>query len=247
MDGDQLQGRVFRVFEALDELVTTVEEARGVPMTSSCIVPRGDVLELLDDIRDAIPAEFDDAQDVLDHRDELIDTARQEAQRHREDAHAEAEQAAAAARDEAARLVAEARAQAESLLGGAQAEADRLEATGRREYEELTGRAEAEAERMTAAGRASYERAVADGRAEQARLVEKAQVVQAARAEATRILDEASTEVHRLRSECDAYVESNLAEFEELLNRTLRALGRGRAQHAAPMPAGTSGYHGRSA
>ncbi len=69
-------------------------------------------------------------------------------------------------------------------------------------------------------------------------------MVQAARAEATRILDEASSEVHRLRSECDAYVESTLAEFEELLNRTLRALVRGRAQHAGPVPAGASGYHG---
>ena len=49
-------------------------------MTSSCVVPRGDVLELLDDIREAIPAELDDAQDVLDHRDELVDTARQKAE-----------------------------------------------------------------------------------------------------------------------------------------------------------------------
>ncbi|HET9254661.1 MAG TPA: DivIVA domain-containing protein, partial [Pseudonocardiaceae bacterium] len=71
MDGDRPNGQVYRVFEALDELVTTLEEARSVPMTSSCIVPRGDVLELLDDIRDAIPAELDEAQDVLDHRDEL--------------------------------------------------------------------------------------------------------------------------------------------------------------------------------
>ncbi|MGH3432362.1 MAG: DivIVA domain-containing protein, partial [Thermocrispum sp.] len=29
---------MYRVFEALDELVTIVEEARGVPMTSSCVV-----------------------------------------------------------------------------------------------------------------------------------------------------------------------------------------------------------------
>ncbi len=80
---------MYRVFEALDELVTTVEEARGVPMTSSCVVPRGDVLELLDDVRDAIPAELDDAQDVLDHRDELVDTAQREARREREEAHTE--------------------------------------------------------------------------------------------------------------------------------------------------------------
>ena len=42
---------MYRVFEALDELVTILEEARGVPMTSGCVVPRGDVLELLDEVR----------------------------------------------------------------------------------------------------------------------------------------------------------------------------------------------------
>ena len=30
---------MYRVFEALDELVTSVEEARGLPMTASCVVP----------------------------------------------------------------------------------------------------------------------------------------------------------------------------------------------------------------
>ena len=66
---------MYRVFEALDELVTIVEEARGLPMTASCVVPRGDVLELLDDVRDALPGEVDDAQDVLDHRDQMIGDA----------------------------------------------------------------------------------------------------------------------------------------------------------------------------
>ena len=37
---------MYRVFEALDELSAIVEEARGVPMTAGCVVPRGDVLEL---------------------------------------------------------------------------------------------------------------------------------------------------------------------------------------------------------
>ena len=52
---------MYRVFEALDELGAIVEEARGVPMTAGCVVPRGDVLELLDDIKDAIPGDLDDA------------------------------------------------------------------------------------------------------------------------------------------------------------------------------------------
>jgi len=68
---------VYRVFEALDELGAIVEEARGVPMTAGCVVPRGDVLELIDDIKDAIPGELDDAQDVLDARDSLLREAKE--------------------------------------------------------------------------------------------------------------------------------------------------------------------------
>src|SRR3712207_9074283 len=94
---------VYRVFESLDALVTVVEEARGVPMTSGCVVPRGDVLELLDDIRDALPSEVDHAQDVIDHRDELL----------------------AKARAEADELLAEVRAEAQRLMGNARAEAER--------------------------------------------------------------------------------------------------------------------------
>lgn len=67
---------MYRVFEALDELSAIVEEARGVPMTAGCVVPRGDVLELIDDIKDAIPGELDDAQDVLDARDSMLQDAK---------------------------------------------------------------------------------------------------------------------------------------------------------------------------
>ena len=63
---------MYRVFEALDELVNTVEQAYGVPMTSNCMVPRNEVLALLDDIRNAFPVEIDDAQDVLDKQDEIL-------------------------------------------------------------------------------------------------------------------------------------------------------------------------------
>src|SRR4030081_2638330 len=70
---------VYRVFEALDELGAIVEEARGVPMTAGCVVPRGDVLELVDDIKDAIPGELADAQDVLDARDSMLGDAKSHA------------------------------------------------------------------------------------------------------------------------------------------------------------------------
>lgn len=115
---------VYRVFEALDELGAIVEEARGVPMTAGCVVPRGDVLELIDDIKDAIPGELDDAQDVLDARDSLL----REAKEHHEtvigNSNAEAEQTLSHARNEADRLLADAKAQADRMVAEARNHAE---------------------------------------------------------------------------------------------------------------------------
>lgn len=217
---------MYRVFEALDELVTLCEEARGVPMTTSCVVPRGDVLELLDDVREAIPGELDDAQDVLDHRDKLV-----------ADATEEAETARTEARTEADRLLTEAREQAQQMIAEAEHEAERTVSRGRREYAELTERAEAEADRLAEAGRQSYERAVDDGRSEQARLVSAHEVTATARAEAARLLDRATADAHRERTECDQYVDSTLGEFTETLESVLDTVGRHRHQLRLSTPA----------
>src|SRR5215208_4081362 len=101
--------RVYRVFESLDALVTVVEEARGLPMTANCVVPRGDILELLDDVREALPGELDDEQ---------------EAEHTRTTANADAEQLVSEARGEAQRLVAEARAEAGATVAQARHEAE---------------------------------------------------------------------------------------------------------------------------
>jgi cell division septum initiation protein DivIVA len=210
---------VYRVFEALDELVTICEEARGLPMTSSCVVPRGDVLELLDDVREAIPGELDDAQDVLDHRDQLVAEATEGAEKSRSEAQTEAD-----------RILAEAREQAQQMIAEAEHEAERVVSRGRREYADLTDRAAAEADRMAEAGRQSYDRAVADGHTEQQRLVSEHQVTLAARDEAGRILDRAADDAHRARTDCDHYVDSALAEFSETLESVLDTVGRHRHQ-----------------
>src|SRR2546422_10942412 len=102
--------QMYRVFEALDELVAIVEEARGIPPTRNCIVPRGDVLELLDDVREAIPGELDDAQDVLDHRDKIVTDARESAEATVTGANDQAERTVGGAREQADRLLADAQA-----------------------------------------------------------------------------------------------------------------------------------------
>ncbi|GAA4887083.1 DivIVA domain-containing protein [Saccharopolyspora cebuensis] len=228
---------MYRVFEALDELVTIVEEARSVPMTSGCVVPRGDVLELLDDVRDALPQELDDAQDVLDHRDDVVSKAEAHAEQAMTGSRSEAERTVSSARAEAEQILAQAREQADELIAEARATAEQTVTTGRREYEDYIGRAQSESDRMVQAGRAAYEQSVHEGRSEQARLVADTEVVHAANTEAKRIVDQANDDGERLRSECDAYVDSRLAEFEDLLGRTLRTVGKGRQQLRSPVGA----------
>lgn len=220
---------MYRVFEALDQLVTIVEEARGLPMTASCVVPRGDVLDLLDDIRDAVPGEMDDAQDVLDHRDQTLAAAQAEAERLVGDAQNEAAAVMATAQAQADRTVRDATAQAEAILARAQADADRAVQAGQDQHDSLVDRGRGEADRLVAAGRASYEKSVADGEAEQARLVGTTEVTRAAHAESAKVLDAAQDEADRLRDECDRYVDERLAELEDLLTKTLRTVGRGRS------------------
>src|SRR3954469_20066318 len=147
---------VYRVFESLDALVTVVEEARGLPMTSNCVVPRGDVLELLDDVREELPGELDDAQDVLDRRDEIVGDAEQEAEQARSTALAGAEQMVGGARAEAegagsagaragaGRTVSAARAGAEQPVADPGQEAEGALAEGRRQYTDLVERGRAE-------------------------------------------------------------------------------------------------------
>ena len=221
---------MYRVFDSLDALVTVVEEARSLPMTSNCVVPRGEVLELLDDVREALPGELDDAQDVLDRRDELVDDATQEAEQTRSSAQADSERLLTDAREEAERTLAEAQEEAEQMLARARHESERAISEGRRQYTELTDRAKADADRTVQAGRAAHERYVADGQAEQDRLVAQTEVVRAAHAEAARVIDTAEEESDRLRRECDGYVDTKLAEFEDTLSKALRTVTRGRNQ-----------------
>lgn len=230
---------MYRVFEALDQLVTIVEESRGVPMTASCVVPRGDVLDLLDDVRDALPSEMDDAQDVLDHRDQMISEATDTAAKSVGDAEAQAQQLVGAARNEAAatvsgakaqadRMIAESTARAEEIMERAHADADRAVRAGQQQHESLIERGEHEQHRLVAAGQANFDRSVADGRAEQARLVSQSEVVQAAHHQSADILDSAHRDADRMRADCDSYVDGKLAGLEDQLTKTLRTIGKGR-------------------
>ena len=62
--------------EKLASAITLVEEARGVPLSASCVVHRGEMLELLDEARAALPVDFESAQKVIASRDAIIEEGR---------------------------------------------------------------------------------------------------------------------------------------------------------------------------
>lgn len=115
------------VEQALDQLTDLVEGARAMPMSATCVVHRGDVLSLLDDVRAELPDELAQARQVLADRAAVAAEGR-----------AEAERVVARAHVEADRLL-----EATAVWQRAQAEADRLleqahheAATMRRETED---------------------------------------------------------------------------------------------------------------
>ncbi|MDQ1625483.1 MAG: hypothetical protein QOJ49_981 [Actinomycetota bacterium] len=77
------------VHDKLDELTATVENARSMPMSASCVVNRGEVLGLLEELRELLPEEFRHASMLLSDREAVVDEGRREAARIVEEAHAE--------------------------------------------------------------------------------------------------------------------------------------------------------------
>ena len=69
------------VHDKLDELIAIVENARSMPMSASCMVNRGEVLGLLEEVRALLPEELRHAQLLLADRETVVDEGRREAER----------------------------------------------------------------------------------------------------------------------------------------------------------------------
>jgi hypothetical protein len=65
--------------ESLEQLETLVTEARSVPLSSSAVIPREDVLNLIRDIRATLPAEHQQAVEIVDERERLLTDAHEKA------------------------------------------------------------------------------------------------------------------------------------------------------------------------
>jgi len=101
--------------EKINTAIAIVEEARGVPLSASCVVHRGEMLEILEGAREVLPADLSGAEEIIAKRDQIIEEGRTSAESMiataREDVARMVEQTSIvqAARDEAQRILDEAR------------------------------------------------------------------------------------------------------------------------------------------
>ena len=67
--------------DRIDEIIALVENARNVPMSRNCMVDRGEMIGLLEQLRAEIPSELRRAAALLEERDKILDAGQREADR----------------------------------------------------------------------------------------------------------------------------------------------------------------------
>ena len=214
---------VYRLYETVDELTTVIENARSVPMSGSCMVPRDHLLDLLDDLRESLPEDVQAAGAIVEQRTEILQQAQ-----------AEAERLTGRTRGESDQLLVSARRQRDELLGTARRQRDELIAEAQLQADELLAEAEVEADRLVAEGRAQREALIAEAVAEHERLITETEVYRGAVSRSDELGAQTAADVARMRAEVDEYVDSRLADFGTTLDRMLRSVEKARTTLREP-------------
>ncbi|WP_103544277.1 DivIVA domain-containing protein [Streptomyces sp. SM1] len=199
------------VQKKLDEIVAAVSGARSMPMSASCVVNRADLLALLDEVRAALPDSLAQAQELIGGREQMVEQARQEAERIIEGAHAQRgslisdTEVARRSRSEADRILAEARKEAEEVRAEADDYVDSKLANFEVVLTKTIGSVGRGREKLLGTGPGLDEQGYEDEDA-----------------------PERSHDPETLRRSADEYVDVKLGAFEAVLAKTLDAVGRGR-------------------
>ncbi|MEV6108814.1 ATP synthase F0 subunit B [Streptomyces sp. NPDC051940] len=194
----------------LDDIVAAVEGARSMPMSASCVINRTELLEMLEEVRQALPGSLAQAQELIGGREQLVEQARQEAERIVEQAHSQRgellsqTEMARRAQEEAERIVAEARQEA----AGIRADADDYVDSKLANFEVVLSKTVGSVDR----GRAKllgHDPGFDD-------------------VEGFDEAPERSADPMEQRRRADDYIEAQFRAFENVLTKTLEAVGRGR-------------------
>ncbi|MHB1987155.1 MAG: ATP synthase F0 subunit B [Acidimicrobiales bacterium] len=120
-EGDGAENAGSGVEGIIDELVDIIGTAKSVPLSSSVMVSRDEVLELLEAAREEMPEELRRAKRLLKDREEVFASARREAAEITDDARVQAERMV-----QRTEIVRQAEYQAIRIVEDAEAESRRL-------------------------------------------------------------------------------------------------------------------------
>ncbi|MEV6194307.1 cell division initiation protein [Streptomyces sp. NPDC051920] len=199
------------VQKKLDEIVAAVGSARSMPMSASCVVNRAELLSMLEEVRQALPGSLAQAQELIGGREEMVERARQEAERIIETAHAERgslisdTEVARRSQNEADRILGESRKEAEEIRAEADDYVDSQLANFEVVLTKTLGSVGRGREKLLGTGPGLDEDGYEDEDA-----------------------PERSYDPETLRRNADDYVDAKLGAFEAVLAKTLEAVGRGR-------------------
>ncbi|MFE2097291.1 cell division initiation protein [Streptomyces sp. NPDC059468] len=199
------------VQKKLDEIVSMVSGARSMPMSASCVVNRAELLAMLEEVRQALPGSLAQAQELIGDREQMVEQARQEAERIIGNAHAERgslisdTEIARRSQAEGDRILAEARTEAEEVRAEADDYVDSKLANFEVVLTKTLGSVGRGREKLLGTGPGLDENGYEDEDA-----------------------PERSQDPETLRHNADAYVDAKLGAFEAVLAKTLEAVGRGR-------------------
>jgi cell division septum initiation protein DivIVA len=109
------------VFQQLDRIEDLIVSSKHVPFSSSVMINETEIFELLDEFRSTLPEELKQARWMVKEKQEMMDEARNEADRTKEEAQTERArlieetEIIKAARAEADRIIEEAQAQSREI------------------------------------------------------------------------------------------------------------------------------------
>jgi len=132
------------ILQLIDRLEELFNESKNIPLTRNVMVDEDRMLDIIDQMRIAIPEEVKKAQQLLGQRDRVLAQAQEEANRTLEIARQKADQLAA--KD---MVVAEAQRRAEQILTQARSEAEGIRADADDYVVGSLSQLQAELERIT--------------------------------------------------------------------------------------------------
>lgn len=194
------------VIAILDQIEDLVEEARAVPLSASVMVNKAELIDLLEQAREALPEDLVAADAVVADADAVLGRA-----------DSAAEVTIAEANSRARATIDEAREKAQQLVGDAGERAERM-----------VERAQEDAEATIAQARAEAEAILTDANAQAERLIASENISQLAQERAREIVAEARHQEAQLRRGADEYAAKSLTELSQLLHDLQRRTDAGR-------------------